>query len=197
MTSYTSVELVPACYADVVYIARNLREADAEEVLPLTWGGTPENLAAGVIAVGGKASVALSADVPVAAFGAHEARPLCWSVWMFATDRWPEVALSVTKMIKRELGPALIKTGAVRADCWTIETHHTAHRWLELLGAAREATVEDYGATRKKFHCYSWTRSRLERAGGSFYVFRPIRSEDALDATHASTSTPARAAANA
>jgi hypothetical protein len=89
---------------------------------------------------------------------------------MFATDLWPAVALSVTRNIRREMMPAMIDSGAVRADCWSMEGHHAAHRWLEVLGAVREATVEDYGPSRKPYHCYSWTRSRLERDGDFDHV---------------------------
>lgn len=156
------VSLVPAIYADVVFIARRMRKLDAEEIFPLTWTGKPEDLAASCVA-GGISTVALSGDVPVAAWGAREGRPYFWNVWMFATDRWPEVALSVTRHINREMMPAMIDAGAVRADCWSMEGHDVAHRWLELLGAVREASLEDYGAGRKVFHCYSWTKSRLEK----------------------------------
>ena len=156
-----SVSLVPAIYADVVYIARRMRKRDAEEIFPLTWSGRPEDLAVASVA-GGISTVALSGDVPVAAWGAIEGRPCFWNVWMFATDRWPEVALSVTRHINREMMPAMINAGAVRADCWSMEGHDDAHRWLELLGAVREASLEDYGANRKVYHCYSWTKSRLE-----------------------------------
>jgi|TARA_R110000823_G_scaffold94861_2_gene207246 hypothetical protein len=164
------VEFVPTCYSDVVHIARNMRELDAEEILPLIWGGTPENLAAVVIAAGGLATVALSGGVPVAAYGATQTRPKCWSVWMFATDQWPKVALSVTRRLKTEVIETIYEVGAVRADCWSMEGHHVAHRWLEMLGAKYEATLEDYGPTRKNFHCYSWTLSRLEKKN----VYRPI-----------------------
>lgn len=171
----SSVELVPAAYGDVVFIARRMRALDAEEILPLIQTGKPEDLAAGMVAAGGIATVALSDGVPVAAYGAYLGRPQIWTVWMFATDRWPEVALSVTRDIRRNMMAAMLDGDAVRADCWSMEGHDMAHRWLEVLGAVREATVEDYGPTRKSFHCYSWTRSRLERDGGFDHVCRTIR----------------------
>ena len=158
-----SVELVPACYSDLAFIARNMRDQDAEEILPLVPGQSAENLAYMTLASGGISTVALWKGQPVAAFGACEAQPQFWKVWMFATDNWPRVALSVTKNILRVIRSEMIDSGAVRADCWSIEGHTTAHCWLEMLGAVREATLEDYGPTRKRFHCYSWTRSRLER----------------------------------
>ena len=140
-----------------------MREMDREEIFPLIFNGSAENLAADTIAAGGISTVALLGENPVAVFGAKEIRPKFWNVFMFATDQWPRVALSVTKNILRVIRPHMIESGAVRADCWSIDGHTDAHRWLELLGAVREATLADYGPTRKNFHCYSWTLSRLEQ----------------------------------
>lgn len=156
-----------------------MRELDAEEILPLTWTGKPEDLAMGVCASGGIANVALCSGRPVAAWGAAMQRPKMWSVWMFSTDLWPHVALTVTRNIRRVMMPEMIEAGAVRADCWSMEGHDIAHRWLEVLGALRECSVEDYGATRKTFHCYSWTRSRLERDGDFDHVRRSVQAQDA------------------
>lgn len=166
----TSVELVPATYADVVFIARRLREDDYAEIMPLTWTRKPEDLAVMSLADGGISTVALSGGAPVSSYGAVEIRPKFWTVWMFATDRWPEVALKVTRAIKKDLIPDVYKRGWNRAECWSVEDHHTAHAWLEVLGAIRECSAEDYGPNGKTYHCYSWTRSRFERQGGSFYV---------------------------
>ena len=187
-----SVDLLPATYADVVFIARRLRKADAEEIFPLLFHATPESLAAMSVAGGGIASVAFKDGVPVAAWGVGEQRPRCWRAWMFATDEWPKVALSVTRHIMRVIRPALIDAGAVRLDCWTMESHGEAHRWLESLGAVREATVEDYAATRSVYHCYSWTRSRLERND----VCRPVCPQNAeFSGTTATAAGPGTAAA--
>ena len=188
------VDLVPALYGDVVFIARRLRALDAEEILPLIWSNKPEDLAVLAAHANGIAKVALVGGVPVAAYGAELQKPLFYSVWMFATDQWPKVALTVTRDIKKRIIPELIDTGAVRADCWSMEGHHVAHRWLESLGAVREASVEDYGPTRKTFHCYSWTRSRLERNGDFKNVYRTFSAKNAKNASAASHATAATTA---
>lgn len=187
MNTMNSVELIPACYSDVVFIARRMRDLDRKEILPLIFGESAENLAAGTIAVGGISTVALFGAEPVAAFGAYQARPLFWNVWMFATDQWPRVALSVTRNILKVIRPQMIEAGAVRADCWSIDDHSVAHRWLELLGAVREATLEDYGPTRKKFHCYSWTLSRLEREANVLFPQTTVAAGNSAPAPAART----------
>ena len=180
----SSGNVIDARYADVVYVARNMRALDAEEIWPVTIAKTPETLALGAVSGGGYRFVVGSGVVPVATWGASPTRPGVVSVWMFATDRWPEVALTVTRHIRRELMPALIEAGYVRAECWSHANHHVAHKWLEILGAIKEATVEDYGPNRVPYHCYSWTRSRLEREG-SFNVRRTVSTESTVATAHA------------
>ena len=193
----SSGNIIEARYADVVYVARRMRASDAEEIWPITIAKTPEALALGAVYGVGYKFVVGSGAVPVATWGASPTRPGVVSVWMFATDRWPEVALTVTRHIRRELMSTLIDAGYVRAECWSHANHHVAHKWLEILGAIKEATVEDYGPNRVPYHCYSWTRSRLEREG-SFNVYRTVSAKNAqttAHATHATTTRTARTAA--
>jgi|TARA_Y100000310_G_scaffold250498_1_gene256737 hypothetical protein len=183
-----SVDLVGPVYSDLVFIARRMRVLDAEEIFPLVSGGTPEDLAFQTLAVGGLARVALFDLEPVAAYGAHMSRPGIWQVWMFATDKWKSVGRAVTMDIRRRMMPEMLsEPSAVRAECWSMDGHDEAHRWLEVLGAIREATVEDYGPSRKVFHCYSWTRSRFERDGSFNHVFRTIRAKNTQAAGNASS----------
>ena len=156
-----TVKIEPAYYADVVYIARNMRAADKEEIYPHLFRPTPEDLAA--MSHGQRFCYAAFKDnIPVAAWGANERLPKVWQCWMFATDQWPDVALSVTKSIRREFSTEIAKTGAVRLDCWSADGHNVAHRWLETIGFIREATCEDYSADRQTYHCYSITRKRFD-----------------------------------
>lgn len=93
---------------------------------------------------------------PVAVIGALETWPTVWSVWMFATDRWPEVAVDATRFARRRLAPALLELGLRRAECRSSATHHAAHRWLAHLGARREAEYPDYGRNGETFIGFIW-----------------------------------------
>jgi hypothetical protein len=157
-----SVEIVPACYADAVYVARRMRQQDAEEIYPHLWNPTPENLAAASCQSKIKFVALLDAE-PVVAFGGTERFPKVWLVWMFATPKWIKVALSVTKFVRRQMMVEISHYQPVRLDCWSMDGHDTAHQWLEAFGFIREATVEDYSSAGKTYHCYSITKSRLER----------------------------------
>tara|TARA_R110002020_G_scaffold132553_1_gene295974 strand:- start:7541 stop:8116 length:576 start_codon:yes stop_codon:yes gene_type:complete len=189
----SSVSIIDARYPDVVEIARHMRELDAEEIWPVTYAKTPESLALGTVAGVGLRYVARCGAVPVATWGASQMRPKVVSVWMFATDRWPKVALSVTRHINRVVMPTLIEAGCVRAECWTHANHHVAHKWLSILGAVREATVEDYGANRVPYHCYSWTKTRLEKED----VCWTLGTKDPPNATPAAATRAARTPAHA
>ena len=94
---------------------------------------------------------------------------------MFATDDWPMVAMKVTRTILREWTPIIFESDAQRMDCWSMDGHDVAHRWLEVLGARREASLENYGATGKTFHCYSWTRDQIVRQGGRTHVYGIVK----------------------
>ena len=189
------VNIIDARYADVVYVARNMRKLDAEEIWPVTIAKTPETLALGIAHGAGLRFVVGYGAGPVATWGASPIRPGVVSVWMFATNQWPKVALAVTRHIKKQLIPVLIDAGFVRAECWSHVNHHVAHKWLEILGAVKEATVEDYGPNRVPYHCFSWTRTRLEREG-SFNVCRTVSAENTNPSATASPSATAGSASN-
>lgn len=189
------VSVCPARYADVVEIARRMRDMDAEEIWPVTIARTAETLALGTVAGEGYKFVARYGAVPVATWGATPTRPGVVSVWMYSTDQWPKVALTVTRHIRRELIPCLINDGCVRAECWSHSGHHVAHKWLGILGAVREATLEDYGINRVPYHCFSWTQTRLEREG-KYNVCWPVGSQITIHATNGPSSSCARAATN-
>jgi hypothetical protein len=83
--------------------------------------------------------------MPVAALGGIEMWPGNWSVWMFATDRWPEVAREATRFAQKTLLPVLLRLGLRRGECRSALEHEVAHRWLIFLGARIEAIYPAFG----------------------------------------------------
>lgn len=147
----------PLNFPEVLHVARNMREWDAKEIYATRWTDDPAEVAADCMAAGKFSWLAYAGDTPVAVVGAWPAHPGVWSVFMFATDDFNAVAFSLTKFIKRVMIPALVKTGAHRAECHSIEGHEVAHRWLEFLGAKAEEPRKFYGRNRETFICYAWT----------------------------------------
>jgi len=99
----------------------------------------------------------VSLDAPICVIGAWQSWPGMWSVFMFATDRMPEIGLPLTKFVKRSMIPSIMGCGSFnRAECKSIEGHDEAQRWLEVLGARREHTFENYGRLKETFYSYVW-----------------------------------------
>ena len=48
--------------------------------------------------------------------------------------------------------------GAHRLECRSMEGHVEAQRWLETIGATREATLHGYGREGEDFHVYTWEK---------------------------------------
>ena len=167
IASLTPVNAAPAratiglaTVADAIRVARAMRAGDRREIMALRPAGT-DPAAVAAEAVGADGAWCFCARLggrPVAVIGAVEVRPALWSVYLFATDRWPRVAGAVFRFARRSLIPGLLAAGANRAECRAIAGHAAAHRWLERLGAVHEADMIDCGPGRQTFRLYAWRR---------------------------------------
>ena len=149
--------LAPLTFEDVLYVAERMRPWDKKEIYATRWNEDPAELARQCCATGDFGWVA-GIERPIAAVGAVPVHPNVWSVWCFATDEFPRIALSLTRYVKKAMIPALVESGAHRAACASIEGHTDAQKWLELLGARRECTHRALGKNGEDFHVYVWTR---------------------------------------
>lgn len=148
----------PLAYNDVLYVAQRMRDADRREVYATRWSDRPEDLARDTM-ICGDFSWILGTDVPVAAIGAYAMWPNVWSVWMFATDDFPQIRLSATRFVRHGMIPALVESGAHRAECRSLADHAEAHAWLELLGAKKEGSPHfKFGKNGEDFCTYVWSR---------------------------------------
>lgn len=141
----------------LAYVARHMRAADRDEIFATRWGDDPNDLVQAALRGGSFAWVA-SLDRPIAALGAIPMWNGVWSVWMFATDDFRRIRFGLTRFVVRDMIPALRAGGAHRAECRSLATHTEAHRWLEMLGATREATLRGYGRAGEDFELYVWRR---------------------------------------
>jgi hypothetical protein len=150
-------------YPDLLYIADNMRDIDKKEVYATRWDDSPDGLVDSIMS-GGEFGWVVGGDdgIPIAAFGAIPTWEGVWQVWMFSTDRWNEVSLTVTKFIRRVMIPSIVDAGWQRAECRSIGGHDVAHRWLEMLGASREHTLHYFGKNGDTFHLYSWTKGSFK-----------------------------------
>lgn len=112
---------------------------------------------------GQQAWIAGRDDCPVAVYGHLPLWPGVWSMWLVATDNFRSIGKSMTRQVRDVILPALFGAGAHRLECRSMEGHSDAHRWLELLGARREATHRGYGRGGEDFHLYVWEAARVLR----------------------------------
>ncbi len=154
------MRLAPPAYPDVLHVAANMRAADAAEIYATRWNDSPEELAADCMCVGGFCWSA-GLERPIAVIGALPIHPGVWSVFMFATDEFERIGISLTKYVKRVMIPALVQSGAHRAECRSAEGHTVAHRWLESLGAKVESVAREYGRNGEDYRVYVWRRENV------------------------------------
>jgi hypothetical protein len=151
-----SVVLGPRDLDALKYICANLRERDRVEIFATRWGLDTDELALDTFNAGEFQWIAYKNSQPVAVVGATPMWPKVWSAFAYGTDRWPEVALSLTKLVKRVIIPTLEASGAHRVQCYAYEGHDDARQWLEALGASAENLIEDYGQNQERFVLYRW-----------------------------------------
>jgi len=149
-------EIVRATMEDVVYVARNMRPRDRDEIYACFWEDDPAVLAGDVMAFDSFSWV-VRAERPIAAMGAIPLHPGVWSVWLFATIEFNQISLLATKFVRRVMMPSVRAAGAHRAECRSLDVHTEAHQWLEFLGARREAVLRQYGRNKEDFYLYAWS----------------------------------------
>lgn len=143
----------PGC---VYPVALNMREWDKREIYANRFTDDPMTVAKEAIAIGQEVGWVSGLDEPIASFGCFEMWPGVWSMWLFATDDFRRIGISMTKLITRSILPMLWDAGAHRLEARSMEGHHDAQRWLEVIGARREATLRGYGKAGEDFHVYAW-----------------------------------------
>lgn len=154
--------LVAPTMAALLHICRNLRARDREEIFATRFDEDPVGLAEETYALREFGWVAVASDgEPVAVIGAAPIWPTVWSVYAFGTDRWPEVVRTLTKHARRFMMPALLNTGARRAQCYALYEHDDARHWLKALGANEEHVLEEFGKSGERFVLYAWDRKEM------------------------------------
>lgn len=144
----------------VLSVAQRMREWDKREIYGALWDETPDALAQMVMVsarAGPCMQVALIGADPVCVFGAGWMSPAAVQVFAFGTDRFNEIALPLTRYLKRRLFPAMAEAGVTRAECRTLEGHTEAYRWLTLLGAKEECRCPKLGKNGETYIQMAWS----------------------------------------
>lgn len=143
------------------HVAHHMREWDRIEVFARRWDDDPETIVRDVL-IGVEAGfcwwVARLGGVPVSAIGAILIGPGVWAPWCIGTEDFPRAALTLTRLARRVIMPAVRNAGGHRMEVQSIEGHVDAQRWLErAFGAEREGTHPKRGKGGETFHTYGLT----------------------------------------
>lgn len=151
------MQIVPLRLEPLIHIAERMREWDRRECFAMYWSDDPKEFAAWVASINVFAFIAYAKDgEPVAALGAVECWPGTWQPWAFGTERFNEVALGLTRFVRREMIPALARLGWRTAECFSMAGHEESHRWLGIIGAVRDREVPSYGKNGEDFVRFVW-----------------------------------------
>jgi hypothetical protein len=151
--------LEAATYDTAVRVAHNMRERDREEfgaVAPVDQASLASWLGNRMGGRDGLLCARADDYEPVCIGGAVEVRPGSATLLFYGTERFPEIALPMTRFIRRHYFPSLAAAGTHRIECVTLDSYHEMQRWLEALGLARESTIPAYGKHREAFAMYAW-----------------------------------------
>lgn len=148
-----------ASYADVLTVAREMRDRDFDEFSAVSPADTREDLARLLAErYGGRDDVLCAGDDegPICIGGTIEARPNVLTLLFFATDRFPSIALPVTRFIRNNMLPRFFAAGVHRIEAVSLAGYDGAHQWLELLGLERETRpLLGYGKNGEAFVQFS------------------------------------------
>lgn len=146
---------------DLLYIAINMREEDRKEIFATKWHDDPIALVDECCSLPAlyNNAVIVKKERPIAIIGAMPCWPGVWSAWLFGTDEFDKISLSLTKWVKKVFIPTL-QTKAHRAECRAICSNTAAIRWLETCGGTREATLKGFGKNKEDFYVYAWQHNQ-------------------------------------
>lgn len=146
-------------WGDVRQVAELMRERDVAEFLAVSHTETKADLIEALVDRYGGAPDAICAydgHVPIAVGAMVRARPNVVTLAFFATDRFPEIALELTKFIRNRLFAQYRADGVHRIECISAESYEDAHRWIGLLGLEREAVMPKYGKGGETYVQFAW-----------------------------------------
>lgn len=151
---------------DLLYIARNMRPEDRDEIYATRWSEDPNQLVDDCMSVASlptSHTAMMGLERPIAVIGAVEPWPGCWDVWLFATEEFPLIAFSMTKYVRKVFIPALLERGMKRAHCRSIVGHTKNHAWLRENGAnlEHERVLKSWGKDGEDFVMFTWFRDDL------------------------------------
>lgn len=150
-----------ATLRDVSFIVANLRCCDRQEIdCQIAPGTRPSEIAAFCLQ-GAQSWTVFRDGLPVGAFGFAPISDGVLNGWAFGRPGFGRSFPAVTRFVFCEVLPGWLDQGVRRIEVRSIESHRTAHRWLEAAGATRICDLDDWGRGGELFYLYAWTARTL------------------------------------
>jgi hypothetical protein len=153
--------LTDITYNDLEFICMNMRERDKAEIYALRPHDNPLQLAMEAhaqIRNLGRGQVAWWKGKPAAALAFTEDWPGVWSIWMFGTDDFKNVAIELVRWARKEANEILKVCKGHRIHCDSKSDYEEAHKLIEAAGGKREFTMRRYGKDGEDFTRFIWLR---------------------------------------
>ncbi|MBI2240293.1 MAG: hypothetical protein HYU59_05755 [Magnetospirillum gryphiswaldense] len=147
---------------DIRDVALRMRDSDYREFSALSWTDSRETLAEELVARYGymrPMCVTHRDGERVAVGDVIQVRPNVVSLFFFATDRFGDVALPLTRFVAQRLLRNVRDAGVHRIEALTSATHAQAHRWLRTLGLRQEGVhFRGFGKNGESYVQFAWVR---------------------------------------
>lgn len=152
-----------------------MREIDRVEVFGTLPHDSPLQLAyeaAYLVRNKGRSRIGWSAKTgrPAAIAAFTEDWPGLWSVWMFGTDDFKDVAIDLLRWFRKEANEILGVCEGRRLQCDSRFDHDEAHKMLKALGAVEEFRLRKYGKDGSDYIRFVWFNGENDAVLKPHYV---------------------------
>jgi len=168
MTGVPGIELRAPSEADIDHVCRRLRALDRAEIFALRHGDGVDALIEDLV-LHAPGFLELRAVAPAHAVhracglvGLFPIRPHVAGALFFGTDELGALLRPLTRWIRRALIPRAQSRGLHRVEVQALESWRSSCRWIESLGAVREATLPLYGKAGETFVQFAWYGPRVD-----------------------------------
>lgn len=146
--------------SDLRHVIDNLRKDDLRELSATTYVFDPPAYT-DKIWNAGVFQVFYAKDEPAGVCGWVPLWPGVVSLFAFGTDRWPEVAIGVTKYIRRFMMPTLAATRVHRAQALALADREDVDFFLRSFDPTLVTEFPKFGGSGEDFRLYTWLREPL------------------------------------
>lgn len=141
-----AVEIVRLTGEDALYVAHHMRENDRLEINATRWDESPWRFAADCANLPGISYCALLDGEPVVIGGVALHQPGLGQAWMVGTDKFAQVAVSLTRF-SRDVITRMLRddSGINRIQAFSAAFHEESHKWLKAVGLNAITPLPQYG----------------------------------------------------